>query len=620
VVKVQLAKGGLAVTQKWKAGILAGALMLSTMSSTYAAPKDGGQWRDDDGHKIRHVLLLSIDGMHAVDFINCANGVSGANGGKPYCPNLAELQQTGVNYLYTSTSKPSDSFPGLMALVSGGSPRSVGAFHDVAYDRSLDAPINTTGNGVAGTGAEGCTPGSAPTGTTTEFDEGIDIDQTKLNGGAPTGVDGGIQSIDPTKLERNPSNGCAPVYPWNFVRTNTIFGVVHNAGGYTAWSDKHPSYSSVSGPGNGGNINDYYSPEINSIPVALKGVTVPAVPGGSAFSCNPLPDQTAVASSNAWTDSFQNIQCYDTLKVNAILNEIGRKTHNGSSRAPVPALFGMNFQAVSVGEKLIEKSLSPKVTGGYQNTEGTEAEGVPTPALQSEIQFVDTAIGEMVAALKSSGVYDSTLIVITAKHGQSPIDSQRYLGISTFANDPVTTSPATIADNAGCVPTSESPSNPTGIGPTEDDVSMIWLNTNCTTASVVNMLETQSPAATNIAGIGQIFWGSALTQLFNAPGLPPNGAPRTPDILVTPNVGVTYSGSGKKLAEHGGFSHDDTNVVMLLSNPSFDSKTIYTPVETAQVAPTILQALGLDPYALQSVQIEHTPVLPGLDLSGDHDH
>ena len=86
---------------------------------------------------VRHVLLISIDGMHALDFINCANGIAGANGGAPYCPNLAGLKANGVNYLDASTSKPSDSFPGLMALVSGGSPRSVGAFYDVAYDRSL---------------------------------------------------------------------------------------------------------------------------------------------------------------------------------------------------------------------------------------------------------------------------------------------------------------------------------------------------------------------------------------------------------------------------------------------------------------------------------------------------
>src|SRR5215475_12638317 len=207
--------------------------------------------------RVRHVLLISIDGMHALDFINCSKGISGVNNGMPYCPRLAKLAQTGVNYRDTSTSKPSDSFPGLMALVTGGSPRSVGAFYDVAYDRSLDPPATTTGNGVAGSPGL-CKPGTPPTGTTTEFDEGIDINKLALNGGAPAGVGGGIASIDPTKLPRDPAHACAPVYPWNFVRTNTIFGVVHAAGGYTAWSDKHPSYSAVSGPGNGTNVDDYF--------------------------------------------------------------------------------------------------------------------------------------------------------------------------------------------------------------------------------------------------------------------------------------------------------------------------------------------------------------------------
>jgi len=121
---------------------------------------------------IKHVLLISIDGMHAVDYLNCSKGISGVNGGAPYCPNLATLGETGVNYTDTSTSKPSDSFPGLMALVTGGSPRTVGAFYDVAYDRTYDAPINTTGNGVAGTGPDGCKANQAGTGSTTEFDEG----------------------------------------------------------------------------------------------------------------------------------------------------------------------------------------------------------------------------------------------------------------------------------------------------------------------------------------------------------------------------------------------------------------------------------------------------------------
>ena len=61
---------------------------------------------------IKHVLLISVDGMHAVDFTNCANGISTVNNGEPYCPAIAALGKTGVNYVAASTSKPSDSFPG----------------------------------------------------------------------------------------------------------------------------------------------------------------------------------------------------------------------------------------------------------------------------------------------------------------------------------------------------------------------------------------------------------------------------------------------------------------------------------------------------------------------------
>jgi hypothetical protein len=127
---------------RWRGALLAaGLLAVSAGPQVYAG--GGG---DSGVNGVKRVLLISIDGMHALDLINCAQGVSGVNGGSPYCPNLAELAETGVNYLETSTSKPSDSFPGLMALVTGGSPRTVGAFYDVAYDRSLDPPAATTGN------------------------------------------------------------------------------------------------------------------------------------------------------------------------------------------------------------------------------------------------------------------------------------------------------------------------------------------------------------------------------------------------------------------------------------------------------------------------------------------
>lgn len=576
-------------------------LTTAAISAAALAVSTNAGRADNGGSNVKHVLLISIDGMHALDFINCANGSN------PTCPNLASLKSTGANYLEASTSKPSDSFPGLTAIVSGGSPRTEGAFYDVAYDRVLAPPLNTTGNGLAG----GTCVANAPNGSGTEYEEGIDIDQSKLNGGAPGAgtYEGGIASIDSTRLVRDPYKSCQPVWPWNFVRTNTIFGVIHQAGGYVAWSDKHPSYSSVAGNSNvagaaGSILDDYYSPEINSSPIPLP-VTLP-----NGTPCNPLPDQAAANANGAdYTTSFQNVQCYDQLKANAILNQINGLKHNGSAKAPVPNLFGMNFQAVSVGQKLIQKTFTPPLKGGYVDNVGT-----PSAPLANAIKFVDASIGQMIAALKNTGDYNSTLIVITAKHGQSPVDSSRYQGIGVPSGSPVSKSPATILAN--CLTPSQSASQ---IGPTEDDVSLIWLTqtTGCTTAAAVAQLQAQSPSSNNVAGIGQIFSGNGIAQLFNPPGLPPQGDPRTPDIIVTPNVGVTYSGSTKKQAEHGGFSHDDTNVILLLSNPRLKPVTITTEVQTAQVAPTILQALGLDPSALQAVRIEGTQVLPGV-FSDDH--
>ena len=541
-----------------------------------------GVAQDNDGFRsgeIKHVLLLSVDGMHAVDFLNCAQGVKGVNGGEPYCPNLAGLGQTAVNYVAASTSKPSDSFPGLMSIVSGSTPETMGVWYDVGFDRSLDAPAKTTGNGVA---AGPCTPYGVPTGSRAEYEEGIDIDQTKLNGGAPGAslTDGGIASIDPQRLPRDPAAGCAPVYPYNFMRTNTIFGVVHKAGGYTAWADKHPAYSSVEGPG-GMSVNDFYAPEINSTVVALPGVKT-----AEGESCAQIRDQGA--DLTAWTNSFANIQCYDQLKVNAILNQIEGKTHTGAA-AKVPAVFGMNFQAVSVGQKLIEPSVG---TGGYTN-----AEGVPTAGLLKEIEYVDASIGQMVNGLKDSGNFESTLIIVTAKHGQSPIDPALYK-----ANGTVT--PATLI--ASELPASENPGG-TGIGATEDDVSLLWLKKGASVSAAVETLEKNAAAI----GLGQIFYGPSLALNYNVPGDGPGEDPRTPDIIVTPNVGVTYSNSKAKLSEHGGFAHDDTNVVLLLANPGLKARTVSAATSTAQVAPTILKALGLDPQALDGVRLEGTQVLPG---------
>jgi hypothetical protein len=559
--------------------IAAGMFAVALASSSHAVAADNkvGSGKVGPG-KIKHVLLLSIDGMHSVDFYNCASGITGVKGGSPYCPNLTALSQTGINYVNAESSKPSDSFPGMAALASGGTPKSTGLYYDVAFDRSLDAPQKKTGTGLA---AGPCVPYAPAFGTTTDNDQGIDIDDTKLNGGAPGAslTEGGISSIDPQKLERDPANGCAPVYPWNFIRVNTAFGVIHAAGGYTAWIDKHPSYSFVGGPGGSG-LDDYFSPEVNSTVVPLPGVRTL-----EGISCDPIRD---TVGTSAWNSSFANIQCYDAIKVYGLINQINGKTHSGTP-AQVPAVFGMNFQSVYVAESVNEAGVA---LGGYKN-----AAALPSPELLYEVEYVDTAIGEIVNALKTAGIYDSTLIIITAKHGESPIDPTRYV-----ANGSDT--PATLLGDL--IPYTESPLNGTGIGATEDDVSVLWLKKGVNVGVAEELLESDAAEI----GLGQIYYGATLALNYNQGGWEASDDPRTPDIIVAPNVGMTYSGSTSMIGDHGGFAHDDTNVIVLVSNPGFKPQTVSTATTTTQVAPTMVQALGLNPNLLDAVNIEGTSVLP----------
>jgi arylsulfatase A-like enzyme len=308
------------------------------------------------------------------------------------------------------------------------------------------------------------------------------------------------------------------------------------------------------------------------------------------------------------------------LKVNAVVNWINGKNRLGTKPGPVPVIFGMNFQAVSVGQKLT-KLVAPNVlpadrndsnSGGYKDAQGT-----PRPLMVKEIVFVDAAIGQMVAALKKNRLLDSTTIIITAKHGQSPIDPDRFFPIpgTTFNG----TSPGGVIANL--LPGIYSNSN-NSLGLAEDDISQIWLADKTQTSNAVGDI---SNAATAV-GLGQIYFGASLDTLFNPPGVPnvpgpccklrKGGDPRSPDIVVIPNVGVVYTGGHKKQSEHGGFAWDDTNVMLLVSNPGIERRTVYSFVETAQVAPTILKILGLDPNRLDAVRQEGTPVLPGIEFEG----
>ncbi|MBW8887849.1 MAG: alkaline phosphatase family protein [Fibrobacteres bacterium] len=466
----------------------------------------------DRAEPVRHVLLISVDGMHALDLARFVAGHPGSA--------LARLSSVGATYTEASSSKPSDSYPGLLAMVTGGSPISTGVYYDDSYDRNL------------------CAPGSdcSVHGTEVVYDESVDINMDSLDAGG---------GIDPKALPLDPATK-KPVYPHQFLRVNTVFEVVKAAGGRTAWSDKHPSYEIVNGP-SGRGVDDLFAPEINS--------------------------------AAGFTSSVSLCETYDDIKVKAILNEIAGWDHAGKKRVGAPNLFGMNFQAVSVGQKV----------DGYADGAGT-----PSANLADALEHTDQSIGKMIDALRMHGLDRSTAIIISAKHGQSPIDPLRRQMVDSkiIPNLINAIQPGLVAQA------------------TEDDVGLIWLTDQSKTEAAAKALRDHQA----MAGIQEVLSGDALKLMFPDP-LKDN---RAPDIAVVPVHGVIYGKlSATKLAEHGGFADNDTHVALLVAGPGIAPSGIKTPVQTTQIAPTLLRMLGLDGEALQAVRLEKTRALPGLGLRAD---
>ncbi len=504
---------------------------------------------EDGHHEIRHALLISVDGLHALDVARLVDA-------DPHSA-LAELSRHGITYSNARTPANSDSFPGLLALVTGGSPISHGLFYDVSYDRTIFDSTNTTCVGAAG--------------NTMVFDESVDLyDASNLS----------QDVIDPTRLPRHfdEHGHCIPLFPHRALRSNTIFEVVKAEGGRTAWADKHPAYDLVNGP-SGTGVDDLYTPEITNV---------------NGF------------------DATVSVVCTvenDEKKVRAIINEIHGRTHDGSPAPGVPAVFGMNFQAVSVGQKVAHDNADPRCNqadglvlhgkpGGYLDGAGT-----PTEVLAYGLRKTDAALGRMIQALKEGGLYESTLFVVTAKHGQSPINPARVNKPGHFAD--LVASLPDAASNPGGIAIANANNCSTGSCGfvQDDDIALIWLEHQSDTKAVADYLNANAKALF----IEEVMAGRELKLKFNDPARDS----RTPDIIVQPVYGTVYTGSTKKNAEHGGFSFGDINVGLIVSHPDLEARVVKTPVATSQVAPTILKALGIDPEALESVRVEHTPVLPG---------
>ena len=495
----------------------------------------------------KHVLLLSVDGLRNADLSDPSL--------QAYLPNILALEQSGTLYSNATTSSPSDSFPGLLSYLTGAGPSTTGVYYDDSYAANLIAPGGKVGD---------------PLGTEVLFAENVDKNPNLLSGGG----DFGIGSIDPAQLPLD-ANGNL-VYPNQYVKVNNIFDVASAAGLYTAYSDKHPGgYQIVQGQ-SGNAVNDYYSPEINA-KVAIDPTT------GKLIDASNNPNNLPLAVT---TTSVKLTGAYDDLKVQVILNEIDGLNSRGTQQTAVPNLFGMNFQAVSVGEKVL--------------TGGIAADGTPSADFIAALQNTDQSIGKIVNELKQQGLYDSTMIVLTAKHGQNPRLGSANLVKDTVFTDPLTTAGIEVAQA------------------TQDDISLLWLDDPTQAAAAAAVLQQSSGNSI----VKRVLFGDALTQAGY--GTPGDG--RTPDLIVELNPGVVLVGNPakpSKQAEHGGVSPDDLNVGLIVGGglvPSQLQGSINSDaVSTKQIAVSTLDALGLDPFKLQGAVAENTQALPGLNFQQTND-
>ena len=472
---------------------------------------------------IKHVVLISIDGMHEADmalFIQT----------HPHSA-LARLARDGVVYHAAYTPAPSSPLPGLLALTTGSTPGQTGIYGAATYDRGLSPAISNC----------------KTLGAATSFDEGV--------GRSASGIVRGQIGL----LPRDPHNHCQPISLKQFLRINTVFDVVHRAGGQSAWFGGRRPYER-----NGFGIDDLYTPGIN-----------PKIIGN--LMSHGMNRITAVVTSAEHNDAE---------RMAAAINVLGGLTHDGQSKEPVPSLIGIDLQAVNVAQK----------NAGYVN-----AEGMPTIRLMKAIEHCDQQVDLLMNAILKQHLARRTLVIVTGKYGNGPIAPNmiRQVDSALLEKTIARTSPHAIAQ----LVTNRS--------------AMLWL-TNAPQwkrqrelKKIVHALERNRKKL----GIETILYGRKLDKQLGVTAKDD----RVPDLVIKTKPGVFYvdAGSAQERAMHGGWGDSDRHVMLLLSNPNLPYLGIKVNdrVQTTQVAPTILSALGLKPDHLTAVAQSHIKPLPRLGLN-----
>src|SRR5215469_15902887 len=530
---------------KTLAAVLCGLGLLATTIGVTARVRADSPGKNSNIEQVHvpHVLLISVDGLHQSDLAWYVQTHPQST--------LAALATQGVDYSNASTPFPSDSFPGMVGQATGGNPATTGIYYD-----------DTWNHDVFPAGTVNCT-GRAPGGEVTYF-EALDLNLGALDAGegivpAPGPnpwanilhmTSNPLNVINPAQLPVDP-NTCKPIYPSQYLKVNTIFEVAHKHHLLTAWSDKHPAYEILSGP-SGEGVDDFFTPEINS-------------------SANPAAPTDP--NQNDWTTDNLKTQQYDGYKVAAVLNWIQGHNHDGSGNPGTPAIFGMNFQSVSTGQKLptsrTEGDLSGTAPGGYL------ADGfTPGPVLRHALTFVDQSLGRMVSELQQRGLLQRTALIISAKHGQSPMN---IAALNRIDDGMIIDALNHAWGNA------QPPLVAFGV---DDDGMLLWLSDRSRSATdfARNFLMHYNNNAASIdhkpvtsAGLSQIYTGDAAAQLIGVE----QSDPRVPDVIGISQYGVVYTGRMGKIAEHGGDHLEDRNVpILVVWHGAAGGTAVTDPVET----------------------------------------
>ncbi len=499
----------------------------------------------------KRVLILSIDGLRQADLTDPVLTA--------YLPNITMLASQGVVYGNATTAVPSDAFPGLLGIVTGAGPKTTGVYYDVTYSRALLPPGG----------------GNQPAGTVVRYDSTIN---TGYNPG--TRVSPLFTTLDSTKLPVDPITQVTPIFPHNYLKVNTIFEIAQTAGFRTAWCDKHASYEILGGP-SGLGVVDLYTPDIDAKIVVNPDGSVSDAP---QIGVSPTQDLNAALA-------------YDDLSLKAVLNQIAGKTSTGGTVAnnTVPGIFGASFVAASSFQKQVG------LNGGIDLLNNAE---VPSANLVQALQHTDVSVGKLITALKAANLYETTMIVVTARHGQSP-------RIGSATGVPAGTYTTLLASLGTPIPVKQS---------TENGVSLLWLKnqsqTDAAVTALLNARNTISNGIDNIYARTNVVDPNVLQLGQNGFGDPSSlNDDRTPDIIVQTLPGYLIGDTNVERAERGGFSSDETHVALIVAGgiPTIVRGSTQTAaVNNKQIAPLALQYLGLNLSLLQGGVAESTLALPGV--------